>query len=322
MRFAPLLMLAVPAKTFVGKGPSRSIATWAQAMNDDALSSSSTEGAAFEEALRRMTNEQLRLHLKRRGLKSSGNKQELIGRALTQWERADRPRRSMPVVELNEPPAAERYVMDGLLRDEMEVEQTPAYVTSTRQAWRNTGGDRTKCGVVIVAPGVEQTGLQSFADSIAFVCNAITIATTCANGAPACATWLRRERRAESIGLVAMSNAQVDDETWNAIVLWRPDSTDCFRTAAQPVLAIFDAASPRAALEADKLLRANPNCADYLVRALSGLGHSHIQDLPRPNDEDEAILLCTAWFDLHLGRPSGAKTAGPRTSQIWIDDRP
>lgn len=270
-----------------------------------------------------MTNEQLRLHLKRRGLKSSGKKEELIGRALTQREKADRRWRSTVFVERNDPPAAERYVMDGLLRDEMEVEGTSVYVSSTRQAWRSTGGDRTKCGVVIIAPGVGKAGLTSFADSIAFVCNAITIATTCANGAPACASWLRREHRAESLGLVAMSDAaQIDDETWNAIVLWRPDSTDRFRTAAQPVLAIFDAASPRAALEADKLLRANANCADYLVRALSGLGHSPIQDLPRPDDEDEAILLCTAWFDLHLGRPNGAKTAGPRTSQLWIDDRP
>lgn len=316
-----LVWLAVsPCRGFAPVRPARPVVACLCATHEDFPPS---EEAAFEEALWRMTNDQLRLHLKRRGMKTSGKKVDLVMRALKQPVVAKGPRRKAQIVDPG-PPMSERKVLDGLLRDDIELERVVAYTSSTREAWRPPVGDRGKCGIVVAAPNVSDSGLRLLADSLAFVCNAIAIATQQPQGIAPCLRWLREERRADSLGLIALGAAADDLDAgagWDAIVLWRPTSQSTLLAATQPVLVIVDAAASRAALDADVALKTNRKCKDYLVRALAGLGPTPAADFPR-DDDDEALLLCTAWFDLHLGRREGARTAGPPASQLWMDDPP
>lgn len=279
--------------------------------------------AAFEEALRRMTNDQLRAHLKRRGEKTSGNKTVLIERARATHvppPHVDRP----PPAPLEEDNPSERKVLDGLLRDTVRVGGTRAYAASTKSAWRTgkSGSDRAPCGIVVVAPGASDRALRAFSDSVAFVCDAVVLATTSPRLSGG-AAWLRNERKLESLGLVLYGDAQVDEdeqEEWDALILWRTPN-DIASEAALPVLSLCDTTS--AAIEADNKLRANDRCDEYMVRAFSTNSESEGGggggDLPTQEDDD-AFLLATAWFDLYLGKRS-AKTAGPqRASHLWIDD--
>ncbi|KAJ8603353.1 hypothetical protein CTAYLR_004274 [Chrysophaeum taylorii] len=263
----------------------------------------------FERALRSMTVAQLKSHLRRRHLKTSGRKAELIARALEHRE-PPKPPGPRPLAEPR---------IDALLRDTVDLDGTEVYVSSTRSTWKPPSSDRSTCGVVVRAPVVD-AALQQFADSIAAVCNAVVVATPIGGGEKAL-EWLRTDRRAESIGIVAFGDLPTknDDASFDASVLWRPTQEAAQRAAKapHPVLALFAPDKTDDALLLAQAL-AKGVCPDYLVRVIS-LAADPAHDLPLA-DDDEPLLLCTAWLDLHLGRRWNAKTAGDPVSQLWIDD--
>ena len=290
-----------------------------------------------------MTVRELKEHLQRRGMATSGRKQELIERALT-GEKTTPPEEEEEDEEVSllaQSSASkiedERWIgnppmVDGLLRDNNVVKG--CYAAATKDAITpNPTLDRGICGVLVVPPAEALwTDTVAFVEELAYVCNANVIASNENYGK---ALEFLDERRCESIGLVtfgdALAPADLKRRPWDAVVAWHaPDFLVDDDDA--PLLVLTTSGDPRDPADLRRRLAVSRKASDFLLRVFDdpeGLpNHSNanakaglLQAFQHREHDEDALLLCTAWFDLFLGRRHDARTSGPRASSLWIDDR-
>ena len=295
-----------------------------------------------------MKNEELKAHLRRRGLAVSGNKTALVAR-LTAAE-ADAATALKKVADAKAPgrmpeaaPPPRRGFIDGSVRDAVDLDvggvALACHVASTRlvaQERAAAPGAGGKC--VLLLPDLDARGKYdldeclALADRLAFDADALVVAPApedleaYAALEPAAVLEAARAahagaRAAGAAGVVAFGRfadrALAAGAAFDAVVAWRPaaDAAALGRAAARaegaPLVVLGrDAGAAAAALRAG--FDAGP-AADYVV---------HVADASSldPLDEaSDAALLAVAWLQLYLVREQD-RTTGPRARALWVDE--
>uniref|UniRef100_A0A7S3K6C0 SAP domain-containing protein n=1 Tax=Aureoumbra lagunensis TaxID=44058 RepID=A0A7S3K6C0_9STRA len=269
-----------------------------------------------------MTVTELRAHLKRRGLKSSGNKAELIQRALNA-EKESMPTTSHSIKK-------QSAVVDRLKRE--DVPNLGYCVVDT------SAEDTAKISTGVIVIG---NNSRELIDAMAAVCTASAFLET----SHLIKGWdyLIGTKRCEKVGLIAFGDEALElamnlQEAWSVVIAWQISSVPK-KLPTCPTLVLIEPTFLDVATQTKQLLL--EQSFDCLVRVTHSLPsielnsnfssieedqsraysqpYSYFAVQDDPELQDETILLATAWLDLYLRPADRHRTAGPKASTLWID---
>ena len=262
----------------------------------------------------------LKAACRRRGLKVSGTKAELVARLSDAPETKDvvvSPQRTEPV--LDEPSVADARVgfVDSSVREEHELEVGSAkikcFTTASRLVAQEKAGKVEGGRGVLLLPDSDGNVAAEVADRLAFDADATVLYPDVDEEYDDAAALLEAasaffaEQRVSATGAVGFGKsadaALLAAASFDAVVAWAPSSKELAAAATAPVC-VFTSASAvelRDALDASK-------ASDYVVRV--------VDDATDPRVEEQ-LLLGAAWLQLYL--TVGDATTGPRAKSLWAD---
>ena len=262
----------------------------------------------------------LKAACRRRGLKVSGTKAELVAR-LSDAPDATKdvvvaPQRTEPAPD--EPSVADARVgfVDSSVREEHELEVGSAkircFTTASRLVAQEKAGKVEGGRGVLLLPDSDGDVAAEVADRLAFDADATVLYPDVDEEYDAAALLeaaaaFFAEQRVSATGAVGFGRsadaALLAAATFDAVVAWAPSSTELAAAATAPVC-VFTASNAvelRDALDASK-------ASDYVVRV--------VDDATDPRVEEQ-LLLGAAWLQLYL--TVGDATTGPRAKSLWAD---
>ena len=261
----------------------------------------------------------LKAACRRRGLKVSGTKAELVARLSDAPETKDvvvvSPQQTEPVPD--EPSITDARVgfVDSSVREEHELEVGSAkikcFTTASRLVAQEKAGKVEGGRGVLLLPDSDGDVAAEVADRLAFDADATVLYPDVDEEYDAAALLeaaaaFFAEQRVSATGAVGFGRsadaALLAAASFDAVVAWAPSSKDLAAAATAPVC-VFTSASAvelRDALDASK-------ASDYVVRVV---------DAADPLVEEQ-LLLGAAWLQLYL--TVGDATTGPRAKSLWAD---
>ena len=261
----------------------------------------------------------LKAACRRRGLKVSGTKAELVARLSEAPETKDvvvSPTQTEPAPD--EPSITDARVgfVDSSVREEHELEVGSAkircFTTASRLVAQEKAGKVEGGRGVLLLPDSDGDVAAEVADRLAFDADA-TVLYPDVDEAYDDAALLEAasaffaEQRVSATGAVGFGRSadaalQGASSGFDAVVAWAPSSTALAKAATTPVCVFTtsNAVDLRDALESSK-------AKDYVVRVV---------DATDPLVEEQ-LLLGAAWLQLYL--TVGDATTGPRAKSLWAD---
>ena len=260
----------------------------------------------------------LKAACRRRGLKVSGTKAELVARLSDTPETKDvvvSPQQTEPAPD--EPSITDARVgfVDSSLREEHELEvgsaKVKCFTTASRLVAQEKAGKVEGGRGVLLLPDSDGDVAAEVADRLAFDADATVLYPDVDEDYDAAALLeaaaaFFAEQRVSATGAVGFGRsadaALLAAASFDAVVAWAPSSKDLAAAATAPVC-VFTSASAvelRDALDASK-------ASDYVVRVV---------DAADPLVEEQ-LLLGAAWLQLYL--TVGDATTGPRAKSLWAD---
>ena len=262
----------------------------------------------------------LKAACRRRGLKVSGTKAELVARLSDAPETKDvvvSPQQTEPVPD--EPSITDARVgfVDSSVREEHELEvggsKIKCFTTASRLVAQEKAGKVEGGRGVLLLPDSDGDVAAEVADRLAFDADATVLYPDVDEEYDAAALLeaaaaFFAEQRVSATGAVGFGRSadvalQGASSGFDAVVAWAPSSTELAAAATAPVC-VFTSASAvelRDALDASK-------ASDYVVRV--------VDDATDPRVEEQ-LLLGAAWLQLYL--TVGDATTGPRAKSLWAD---
>ena len=262
----------------------------------------------------------LKAACRRRGLKVSGTKAELVARLSEAPETKDvvvAPQQTAPAPD--EPSVADARVgfVDSSVREEHELEVGSAkikcFTTASRLVAQEKAGTVEGGRGVLLLPDSDGDVAAEVADRLAFDADATVLYPDVDEEYDAAAlleaaSAFFAEQRVSATGAVGFGRSadaalKGASSGFDAVVAWAPSSTALAKAATAPVC-VFTSASAvelRDALDASK-------ASDYVVRV--------VDDATDPRVEEQ-LLLGAAWLQLYL--TVGDATTGPRAKSLWAD---
>ena len=260
----------------------------------------------------------LKAACRRRGLKVSGTKAELVARLSAAPETKDvvvSPQQTEPAPD--EPSITDARVgfVDSSVREEHELEVGSAkikcFTTASRLVAQEKAGKVEGGRGVLLLPDSDGDVAAEVADRLAFDADATVLYPDVDEEYDAAAlleaaSAFFAEQRVSATGAVGFGRsadaALLAAASFDAVVAWAPSSTELAAAATAPVC-VFTSASAvelRDALDASK-------ASDYVVRV--------VDDATDPRVEEQ-LLLGAAWLQLYL--TVGDATTG-RGRRPWAD---
>ena len=262
----------------------------------------------------------LKAACRRRGLKVSGTKAELVARLSDAPETRDvvvSPKQTEPVPAEPDITDARVGFVDSSVREEHELEVGSAkikcFTTASRLVAQEKAGKVEGGRGVLLLPDADGDVAAEVADRLAFDADATVLYPDVDEEYDAAAlleaaSAFFAEQRVSATGAVGFGRSadvalQGASSGFDAVVAWAPSSTELAAAATAPVC-VFTSASAvelRDALDASK-------ASDYVVRV--------VDDATDPRVEEQ-LLLGAAWLQLYL--TVGDATTGPRAKSLWAD---
>ena len=262
----------------------------------------------------------LKAACRRRGLKVSGTKAELVARLSDAPETKDvvvSPQQTEPAPD--EPSITDARVgfVDSSVREEHELEVGSAkikcFTTASRLVAQEKAGKVEGGRGVLLLPDSDGDVAAEVADRLAFDADATVLYPDVDEDYDAAAlleaaSAFFAEQRVSATGAVGFGRSadialQGASSGFDAVVAWAPSSKELAAAATAPVCVFTtsNAVELRDALDASK-------ASDYVVRV--------VDDATDPRVEEQ-LLLGAAWLQLYL--TVGDATTGPRAKSLWAD---
>ena len=261
----------------------------------------------------------LKAACRRRGLKVSGTKAELVARLSDAPETKDvvvSPQQTEPAPDAPSVADARVGFIESSVREEHELEvgsaKVKCFTTASRLVAQEKAGTVEGGRGVLLLPDSDGDVAAEVADRLAFDADATVLYPDVDEDYDAAAlleaaSAFFAEQRVSATGAVGFGRsadaALLAAASFDAVVAWAPSSKELAAAATAPVC-VFTSASAvelRDALDASK-------ASDYVVRV--------VDDATDPRVEEQ-LLLGAAWLQLYL--TVGDATTGPRAKSLWAD---
>lgn len=261
----------------------------------------------------------LKAACRRRGLKVSGNKGELVARLAVAPESQALVVSSQPAEPVLEEPSlsdARIGFVDSSVREEHELDvggaKIKCFTTASRLVAQEKAGAVEGGRGVLLLPDGDAAVAAEVADRVAFDADATVLYPDVGEEYDAAdiltaASTFFAEQRVSATGVVGFGgNADAAllaaSSGFDAVVAWAPSSTalDAAATAPACIFTASNAVELKEALDASKAV-------DYVVRVVGAAD---------PLCEEQ-LLLGSAWLQLYL--TVGDATTGPRAKSMWCD---